>query len=126
MQASRQREIKRMSQHRAIAKTLFEASKRAGVAAPAATDGAAPEATGDATTPANSSNKDDAPTAAAALAEGDTADAAILSWKGPKLVPELCGVHPLRLSVWRSLQYIPSLMYRLEVRALRYLLCSLC
>ena len=142
MQASRQREIKRMSQHRAIARTLFDAEQKttppATVNVPVATATAdtspgAPVATGAGTqNNAPSLNAGDAAAGKAASAGGSAgeeaagaaghgdvttgADAAVLSWKGPKLVPELCGVHPLRLSVWRSLQYIPSLMYRLEVR----------
>jgi hypothetical protein len=96
-QASRQREMKRMSQHRAIAQTLYLAGrcKETGKGA-----------------------------AEVAAEERDAADLAVLSWKGPKLVPELCSVHPLRLSVWRSLQYLPSLMYRLEVRATQCRLSS--
>ena len=148
-QASRQREMKRMSQHRAIAKTLFEAAKKEGVDAPVATaftatdaDGAA-DASGEASAAAAAAGAeqdavrgaggDAAGEEAAAAAGGavpgaatgaEGADAAVLSWKGPKLVAERCGVHPLRLSVWRSLQYVPSLMYRLEVRAALFSTCS--
>ena len=34
---------------------------------------------------------------------------------GPKLVPEICSIHPLRVSTLQALQFLPSLMYRLEV-----------
>ena len=130
-----------MSQHRAIARTLFDAEQKTTTTA-TATAGSAPGATAAAGTAPGASRHNIAhpvdagskagsscakasaggsagEEAAGAAGHGDVttgADEAVLSWKGPKLVPELCGVHPLRLSVWRSLQYIPSLMYRLEVR----------
>lgn len=41
--------------------------------------------------------------------------------QGPKLVAELCSIHPLCVSTMQALQFIPSLMYRVEV--MRYFLC---
>lgn len=41
----------------------------------------------------------------------------MLTWKGPKLVPELCSVHPLQLSAWCARQFFLTLMYRLEVHS---------
>lgn len=35
--------------------------------------------------------------------------------QGPMLVAELCSIHPLRVSTLQALQFIPSLMYRIEV-----------
>ncbi|NJR42271.1 MAG: hypothetical protein HC767_06055 [Akkermansiaceae bacterium] len=48
-------------------------------------------------------------------AAGDPGVAADGAAVGPKLVPELCSVHPLCLSTLQALQFMPSLMYRLEV-----------
>lgn len=85
-EAARQRQMQRLSQQRAISKTLFDAGQQ--------TVGIVHD--GDAH-------------------ESNDIPEALLTWKGPKLVPELCSVHPLRLSVWRSLQYMPSVIYRLQV-----------
>ena len=43
-------------------------------------------------------------------------DPSIWSWMSSMvLVPETCSLHPMRLSQWRALQYMPSLVYRLQV-----------
>lgn len=53
----------------------------------------------------------------------DDASALVVRWgTGLQLVPQLCSVHPVKLSLWRGLQYMPSLVYRLQVRPA----CFLC
>lgn len=117
LQGTRYREMRRMAQHRSIAETLFEirqqdSQRRQGTAAGTA-GGMGPS--NDATGYRKVATVVEGTTAA----DGQEGDLAVPSWKGPKLVPELCSVHPLQLSLWRALQFIPSLMYRLEVQHCR-------
>lgn len=114
-QATRHREMRRMAQHRAIAKTLYHANQQesakkaaSGAGCVGALETAAKKDVG------AGGGGGEGKTGTADAPDGDLA---VLSWRGPKLVPELCSVHPLQLSAWRALQFIPSLMYRLEVRS---------
>lgn len=108
-QGTRHRELRRMAQHRAIAKTLYTVSHQNGggrTAGPRHGAGGSDVCAQPAAT---------VPPGAGPMNDSPDGDLSVLSWKGPKLIPELCSVHPLQLSVWRALQFIPSLIYRLEV-----------
>eukprot|EP00892_Ulva_mutabilis_P000530 jgi/Ulvmu1/10478/UM064_0015.1 len=89
-QDTRHREMWRMAQHRSIANTLHkvyqEGKQQGGTGTSVAGEAKAAEAVekggeGDAETPGG--------------------ELSVLSWQGPKLVPELCSVQPLPLWVWR-------------------------